>query len=251
MDEKVLPLNQVSCDPSWWTEECQAQQTFFKWISKEIVSLMLPQRDMYSTLWMVFHTACCESVFFPPQNCCFPWRFNTKAVSKLHFHCLHGVVGLRSFIKPDHCHQPLFNGIRTLINSHVWNSTVHCKVITWLPTPTNPRLPTPVTCHLTGITLAGTQILMKYRGGMPTSRPPCMYKLNSYTTVHFATLCTHFYKTFVLIHFHSYKQRHIVFMLGKAPDSHSECSEFDLYANFSIHILCHLWECKEYWPITA
>jgi hypothetical protein len=41
------------------------------------------------------------------------------------------------FHEVDHCHQPLLDVIRTLINSHVWNSTAHCKVIAWLPTPTN------------------------------------------------------------------------------------------------------------------
>jgi hypothetical protein len=44
MDEKVLPLNQVSCNPLCGIEECQAQQTLFKWISQEIVSPMPPQR---------------------------------------------------------------------------------------------------------------------------------------------------------------------------------------------------------------
>jgi hypothetical protein len=46
MDEKVLPSNQVSCNPPWWTEECQAQQTFFEWISLEIASPMTPRRGM-------------------------------------------------------------------------------------------------------------------------------------------------------------------------------------------------------------
>jgi hypothetical protein len=139
MDEKVSPLNQVSCDPSWWIEECQAQQTFFEWISQEIVSPMPPWRVMISVSWTVFHTACCESAFFPPQHCCFPWRFNTKVASKFHFQCLHGVAGVRSFMKPDR-HQPLLDGIRTLINSQVWNSTAHCKVIARLPTPNQPKV---------------------------------------------------------------------------------------------------------------
>jgi hypothetical protein len=112
-----------------------------------------------ATSWTVFHTACCESAFFPPQHCCFPWWFNNKGVSKCHFHCLHGIAGVRSFMKSDCCHHPLLNGIRTMINSHVWNSTA--------------QLPTPVTCHSIGTPLAGTQILPKYRGGAPTSRPPC------------------------------------------------------------------------------
>jgi hypothetical protein len=112
--------------------------------------------------------------FPPPQHCCLPWQFNIKAVLKFHFHCLHGVARVRSFMKADRCHQPLLDGIRTLINSHVWNSTAHCKVISQLPTPTNPRLPTPVTCHSIGTPLVGTQILAKYRGGTPTSRPLCI-----------------------------------------------------------------------------
>jgi hypothetical protein len=57
-------------------------------------------------------------------------------VAKFHFHCLHGVPRVRSFMKPDHCHQPLLDGLQTLINSHVWNSTVYCKVTARLPTPT-------------------------------------------------------------------------------------------------------------------
>jgi hypothetical protein len=137
---------------------------------------MPPRRDCFpplyrsATSWTVFHTACCESASFPPQHCCFPWRFNTKAVSKFYFHCLHGVAGIRSVMKPDSCHQPLLDGIRTLINSHVWNSTAHCKVIARLPTPTNWRLPTPVTCHSIRTPLAVTQIVAKYRGLTPTSR---------------------------------------------------------------------------------
>jgi hypothetical protein len=123
---------------------------------------------------MVFHTACCESTFFALKHCCFPWQFNTKAVLKFHFHCLHGVAGLRSVMKPDRCHQPLLDGRRTLINSHVSNSTAHCKLIARLPIPTNPRLPTPVTCHSIGTPVAGTQILAKCRGGTPTSRPSCI-----------------------------------------------------------------------------
>jgi hypothetical protein len=67
-------------------------------------------------------------------------------------------------MKPGRCHQPLLDGIQTLINSHVWKSTAHHKVIA--------QLPTPVTCHSIGTPLAGTQILTKYSGGMPTSRPP-------------------------------------------------------------------------------
>jgi hypothetical protein len=55
MDEKVLPLNQVSCDPSWWIKECQAQQTFFKWISREIASLMPPRRGMFPASLSVGH----------------------------------------------------------------------------------------------------------------------------------------------------------------------------------------------------
>jgi hypothetical protein len=47
-------------------------------------------------------------------------------------------------------------------------------MIARLPTPTNPRLPTPVTCHSIGTPLVGTQILVKYRGGTPTSRPSCI-----------------------------------------------------------------------------
>jgi hypothetical protein len=69
-------------------------------------------------------------------------------------------------MKPDCCHQPLLDGIRTLINSHVWNSAAHCKEIAWLPTP--------VTCHSIGTLLAGTQILTKCRGGMPTFRSSCI-----------------------------------------------------------------------------
>jgi hypothetical protein len=55
MDEKVLPLNQVSCDPSWWIEEYQAQQNFFEWISQEIASPMPPRRDMFPTSLLVGH----------------------------------------------------------------------------------------------------------------------------------------------------------------------------------------------------
>jgi hypothetical protein len=42
---------------------------------------------------------------FPTPTCYFPWQ-TAKAVSKFHFHCLHGVTGVRSFMKPDRCYQP-------------------------------------------------------------------------------------------------------------------------------------------------
>jgi hypothetical protein len=44
-------------------------------------------------------------------------------------------------------------------------------VIERLLTPNNWRLPTPVTCHSIGTPQVGTQILAKYRGSTPTSRP--------------------------------------------------------------------------------
>jgi hypothetical protein len=55
MDGKVLPLDKVLYDPSWWIEECQAQQTFFEWISQEIASLMPPRRGMFPTLLSIGH----------------------------------------------------------------------------------------------------------------------------------------------------------------------------------------------------
>jgi hypothetical protein len=55
MDEMVLPLYEVSCDLSWWIEECQAQQTFFEWISQLIVSLMQPRHGVFSASLLVGH----------------------------------------------------------------------------------------------------------------------------------------------------------------------------------------------------
>jgi hypothetical protein len=55
MDERVLRLNQVLCDSLWWIEECQAQQTFFEWISQEIASPMSPRRGMFPASLLVGH----------------------------------------------------------------------------------------------------------------------------------------------------------------------------------------------------
>jgi hypothetical protein len=122
-----------------------------------------PPRYRSANSWTVFHSACCESAFSPSQQCCFPWRFNTKAVSKFYFHCLHGVA-----MKPDRCHQS-----RWYTDSDQQPCLKLNCALQGDCTVTNPMLPTPVTCHSIGTPLAGTQILAEYREGPATFRPPC------------------------------------------------------------------------------